>query len=259
MPDGRSGTNPLLRAFNPTSLGLTAWYRSGATSGDVTSWAEVLGGAALTFNAARAPTAQSNKALRFTAATPDVGGVLIGANNFNRDYLGIVFRAKPSAVVTNQTFFSLNIGTAGAGARILDFMIASAALRVDVYSAGSAGRRYTYNSVASTAARQWELSWNKDGAGENDRTIVFRDAVELVPSSSTDLGAGGVPTQLVAAGGGGRILFGNFNDSAVASNPFGGDFGWDIFIRAGSRMTGATRGIFTTAARTNMLAFEPLT
>ncbi len=252
-------TNPLLRAFDPSSLGLTAWYRSGATSGDVASIPDVLGGTSIMFNAARAPTAQADKALAYTAATPDVGSILIGANNFNVNTLAVFFKAKPTAVATTQMLLSLNIGTNGAGVRCFDIAFASAALRLDVYSSGTNGRRLTYNTqVAAGTARMWGFEFFGVGAGENDRLVMTRNGAILTPSSAIDLSGGGSPTTLVNAAGG-RMLWGNFNDSAVASNAYGGLLGWDIFIRAAARMSGATAGIMTQQARDNLNTYEPLT
>jgi len=258
MMMGSSGMPALLRAFSPTSLGLTAWYRSTATSGDVTQWADVLGGTAIMFNAARAATAQADKALSFNGATPDVGSVQLGANNFNVNHFAIFLRAKPTAAAGTQTLFAIMNGTGGA-VRCIEIRPTIAAFRVDVYStSGGDGRRYSYNAqVAAGVARTWGVEFTSSGATELDRTVVSRDGSILVPSASVDLGAGGAPLQLVAATG--RAVFGNFHDSAVASNPFTGLLGWDVFIRAGSRMAGATAGVMTQQARTNITTFEPLT
>lgn len=251
-----------MAARNPevmaTQLGMTAWLRNSATSGDVTSWFSQLDSNHATANAARAGEAQSDSSLLMVAATPDVYAWPIAVSTFNVNYLTFYFWAKPTAVATNQTLLSIHIGTGGASARVLEIKLISAVFRIDVYSSGSNGRRFNFNAQAAAGtSRLWGFEFNKDGATENDRVVGTRGGVVLVPSSVVDLGTGGSPATLVSATG--NILLGNFNNSAVASDAYGGQYGRNAFCRAGSVMDGVTSGTMTQTARDALNLFEPLT
>lgn len=257
MIDVAGGCNPLLRAFNPTSLALTSWLRSGATSGDVTTWPDALGGAGATANAARAPTAQSDKGLSFNGATPDVMGETLGAHNFHTGNLTRYIWVKPTGVTGNQTIYSIHIGAGGASARVLEIKLAGAALRIDIYVSGANGRRFTYNSMFSAGvARLIGLEFNSGGATEADKVVATRSGVILTASSVINLGSGGAITTLVSATG--RALFGNFRDDATPSDFYTGLLGPNSYCRAGSAMAGATAGNMLQSARDALNAFEPL-
>lgn len=257
MTDSGACCNPLLRAFSPTSLALTAWLRMLATSGDQTSWSDVLGGAAAAANAARAPTAQADSSLLFNAATPDVFAWQSGAHNFNVNNLTYYWWAKPTAVASTQMLISLALGTGGFGIRCLEVAFLNANFRVDVYVSGPNGRRFTYNTQAAAGTpRLWGIEYDSSGTLETDKLIVTRSGAEISPSSVTSLGAGGTLGALVS--GSGSILLGNFHNSATVSNPYGGSYARNFYARAGSKMAGATRGNLTQAARDALNAFEPL-
>ncbi len=242
----------------PLASGMTAWLRETATSGDQTAWERMLGTHDGVSNAARAPTAGADSSLAFTAATPDVMAWQSSAANFSTDYLCYYVWAKPTAVATNQTLLSLSNGTAGFGIRCLEVKLISAAFRIDVYFSGGNGRRFTYNAQAAAGtSRLWGFEFNKDfNVDESKRIIGTRGGTVLTPSSVTDLGTGGSPLTLI--NGTGLILLGNFNDSGVASDAYGGQLGKNVFARAGSPMSGVTEGLLTQTARNALNAFEPL-
>jgi hypothetical protein len=241
----------------PLAAGATSWLFEAATSGDQLTWERQIGNHDATATAGREPTAQADSSLLFTAATPDVMAWEISGANFSTDYLAIYFWFKPTAVATNQTLCVASIGTNGASARSFSIMSAGAALRVDLYASGTNGRRHTFNSFFSAGvSRMVGFEFNKDGSGDA-RLAMTKDAVVQTPNTIADLtGTPATPSILVNVTG--RILFGNFNNSAVASDPVGGRYGRSLVARSGSKMSAATEGVLTQGARDALFAFSPL-
>lgn len=241
----------------PLAQGMTAWLWETATSGDQATWERLLGNHDATATAGRQPAAGADSSLAFVAATPDAMAWAISGANFSTDYLAIYLWVKPTGVTGNQTLYSVHIGTGGASARSFEIKMATTALRVDVYSSVGNGRRHTFNSMfAAGVPRLIGFEFNKDGSGDG-RVVATRDAVVLTPTSVVDLGTGGAPSILVNVIG--NAILGNFNNSASASDAFGGQLGRSLVARSGSKMTGVTTtGVLTQTARNALFAFAPL-
>jgi len=239
--------------FSPSQVGASHWLLNSTESGDVTQWNSQFDSAHGTANAARAPTGLTGAGLDFD--TNDCVNLPIQASTFNTTYLGYYFWCKPDAVATSQTLISISIGTGGASARVMVLMFSSAALICDVFVSGTAGRRATVTSQAAAGvSRLWGFEYNNDKVGEGNKLTLTRDGAVLSPSFS-DVGVGGTLGSLVSATG--DILIGNFNDG-VTSNPLNGVIGRSL-IAFNAPMSGATTGLLTTTARTQLLNFLPLT
>jgi hypothetical protein len=242
----------------PLAAGATSWLLETATSGDQTVWERLIGNHNAIANSARAPTAQADSSLAFTATTPDVMAWEITGANFSTDYLAIYFWVKPTGVVGQQLLWSQHLGTGGASARSLEIYSNGTELRVEVYASVNHGRRHTFNSYfAAGAPRMVGFEFNKDGSGDG-RVVVTRNAVVLVADAIVDLSA--TPqTPAILVNVTGNILLGNFNDSAVASRAYGGQYGRSLVVRSGSKMSGVTTtGVLTQPARNALLGFVPL-
>lgn len=242
----------------PLAAGATSWLWMSAGSGDQTTWPRLIGNHNAIANAARAPTAQADSSLAFTAATPDVMAWQISGANFSTDYLAIYFWVKPTNVTGLKTLYSIHLGTGGASARSLEIKMNGSGLRLDVYAAVNHGRRHAFNNVfASGVSRLIGFEFNKDGSGDG-RVLATRDAAVLTADSIADLSATPMTPEILVNVTGAALL-GNFNDSAVASDAYGGSYGRSLVVRSGSKMSGVTTtGVFTQTARNALFAFAPL-
>jgi peptidoglycan hydrolase-like protein with peptidoglycan-binding domain len=244
--------------FNPANVSaVSAWLRfaQGTITGSgFSSVPDVL---------ASNPATQSTDALR-----PPLNNT---ANGLQRgDFAASDFLSWPAASNNNQTaasgfatwveFDALPVSVqclfgslVGATNRI-ELCAFSNNLFVNVFHSQFVARRGTA-SAALTAGTKLFVTWEYDASGANDaaKCVLTLNASPLTLAFTDDSGApGAMPSALVATAGPHAIGARRVSDGL---SPVDGKMGPNIFI-LGSKMAGATTGLLTTEARTNLMNFE---
>lgn len=245
-------------SFNPANVSaVSAWLRFGqgtVTGSGYSSVPDVL---------ASNPATQSTDALR-----PPLNNT---ANGLQRgDFAASDFLSWPAASNNNQTAASgfaawvefdglpssvqCVYGSLNGASNRVELCSFNNDLFVNVFFSQFVARRGTA-TAALTAGTKAFVTWEFLGAGANEaaRCVITLNATPLVLVFNDDGGApGAMPTALVTTVGSHAIGARRVSDGL---NPMDGKIGPNIFI-LGSKMDGATTGLLTTEARTNLMNFE---
>lgn len=130
----------------------------------------------------------------------------------------------------------------------------SSNLFVNVFHSQFVARRGTASAVLATGTKVF-VTWEFDGSGANDaaKCVLTLNGTAQTLAFTDDSGApGAMPSALVATAGAHAIGARRVSDGL---SPLDGKVGPNIYI-LGSKMTGATTGLLTTAARAALMNFE---
>lgn len=172
-------------------------------------------------------------------------------NNNQTAAAGLVLWVKPDTVGAGTSSI---VSTIPGATNRFELMRDTTDLLIDVFFSQFVSRRGTVPGVFSAGV--WVgLTWEQFCAGATDPdkcTLTVNGVVRTVNFTDSSGAPGAMPGSLVSTAGphliGCRI-------SASHTGCFDGKIGPNIFL-LGSRMTGATQGLLTTAARANILGFE---
>lgn len=138
--------------------------------------------------------------------------------------------------------------------RRCEILTTSGNLIIDVNVSQFSARRATVTSAFSAGTDVF-VTWEYDTTGSDDsaKCVITLDAVVQTPSFSDGEGTpGAMPSTLVQTAS--NYIIGARGPSGSA-NFLDGKMGPNIFL-LGSKMSGATQGLLTTAARTALMNFE---
>jgi hypothetical protein len=175
---------------------------------------------------------------------------LLSSSNNQSVTAGFAAWIKPDGV---SGTLGLWVSIPGAANRI-ELLQLSATLSVDIYISQFSSRR---GAVASAlTANVWQfITWEYDGGGANDAarcTLTVNGVVQTLTFSDSSGTPGAMPATLVTGGTTGLI---GMRVAASHTGGFDGKIGPNIYW-LGSKMSGATQGLFTTAARNSIMSFE---
>jgi len=220
--------------FNPVQQSkVSSWLRlavSSQTGGEWVDWVDVLNNNPGVINAARRPAvgASANGLPIATFATNDCVSVPLIANNNQTSRTGIAMWVRVGNLTGTSTLVIYSVGTGGASARKLFFLLDSAErVRVDAYIAGSAGRSFLSTASLTQNAWAWlRLKYDSLLGGDPNLSAFVNGA--SAAGAYTDVGAGGTLGVLPTVTG--NLLIGNTNDSGTPSSFLAGDIGPNIFF-----------------------------
>lgn len=237
---------------------ITGWLRNLAAPGALDEWANVLSPSvpAVQTVAGRQPVTEAGGSVLF-----DGGDVLswplIAGMNKNTVTLGFAAWFEPAATATNQCLIAIHTGTGGASVTTWLMQSQSTNYRLDVKNNGLLGRRGAAVGVVSAGTPVFVTAeFNGNMPTEATRHVVTTNGVVRSLSFSA-ISAGTSGTSLNDPTG--NILIGGAADADVGNEPItvGGRVGKNIWC-ATSAMVGVTEGVWTPAARAQLMALEPL-
>jgi hypothetical protein len=250
--------------FDPAQIGIiTAWLRNEATAGQVAAVADVLNPNPTTQpTLAARPAANADASLTF-GPTSALRWALT-SDNYHVDKWGLVFWVRTPLSATARTIYRIRNIAGGANAESLNISISSTELVVvDVYIDASNIRRGTVvgTPIPDNLPRLCTIEWDgdpNDGSPATDAeklTITIGGVVQVVTFSNGLGSPGAMPASLVPATGNAII---GANNPGGTSLPLTGALSRNPCLVATGRMPGVTEGLFSQAARNNLLAWEPL-
>lgn len=244
-------------AFDPSTVGITAWLRNSLTAGAVSSVTDVLNSNPAIEGGAIEPSANANGSVTFATQSSLLWPIT--AANYNVDTWAIVLWIKSPLNTATRTLYRIRNITNGANAESLALQISgSEAISCDVYHDAVTIRRAVtpVSLIGDDTPHMVTIEWNKNGSTEADKFVISVDAV-VRSLSFVDAGGtpGAMPAQLVSATGNAMIAA---NNPAGSSLPLAGTLSKNVAMIATAPMAGVTSGIFTQTAREALLVFEAL-
>jgi hypothetical protein len=172
------------------------------------------------------------------------------SNNNQTSAWGVALWLSPDIVTGSHGIICSRVGSA---TDRIEIMQSSADFFVDIYISQFSSRRATITSFFSAGTRFFfTLEYNGAGADDSAKCTITKNAVVQSPTFSDSAGApGAMPASLVSAGN--PYIIGARTTAPL--QPFDGKMGPNIWT-LGSVMTGATQGLLTTGARSNLMNFE---
>lgn len=249
-------------SFDPRDLGsaVTAWLRVGqstVTGAGISSLPDVLNtNPAVQGTDAQRP-ALGTSANGFSLITGAANKVLtwpLAASNNATSQWGIAGHLRTPLSAAVRTIFGVRTGNGASALRINLTVAADESVRAAIYIDDSNNRAggTAASQIGDDSVQFMTCEFDGTQATEALKLTITIDGVVKALTFANDAGAGAMPATLVAATG--SALIGAFN-TAGSSAPFTGFLGPNIYI-LGAKMSGATTGLLTAAARTALGNFE---
>lgn len=244
-------------AFNPQSV-LTAWLENGVSVAAVSSVTDRMNtNPAVQATAGRQPAGDATGAITWDG-NDCLSWPLVASQNKATGALAFAFWFKPASILTNQGVINIHNGTGGASVQTLRIYAGAGNIVMEVRNNGVVGRRGTIASVLAAGTSAFITGeFNGALASEATRHVITLNGV-VQTLSFVALSGGASDTVLNDPTG--NLLIGGAANADVGNEPIavGGKTGRDIFVRAGSAMSGVTEGVWTPAIRTALKNHRPL-
>jgi hypothetical protein len=244
-------------SFDPSSV-LTAWLENGVSVGAVSSVADRMNtNPATQGTAVRQPTGAATGTLTWDG-NDCLSWPLVASQNKATGALAFAFWFKPASILTNQGVINIHNGTGGASIQTLRIYTGAGTIVFEVRNNGLVGRRGVVSAVVSAGVSAFITGeFNGAMASEATRHVVTLGGV--VQTLTFSALSGGL-SDTVLNDPTGNLLIGGAANADIGNEPIavGGITGRDVFVRAGSAMSGATEGVWTSATRLKLMNYRPL-
>jgi hypothetical protein len=259
MGNRRSFRTGSFDAESATEGAVTAWLRNSTLSGNIESDSDLLNtNPAIQTVDARRPSGNADGSMTW-ADNPDNLVWPVHASNNGVTKTGFAFWFDPDTVATNYNLIQIGAVAGGASAAKWDIQQNSTRLVLIVYDPDAVGTgRIAQAPVAGLVAGPQfvTVEFDGDAATEATEIVMTINASDPLTLAFSNLGSPTVPIDSLPVVTG-NIIIGNGQNAAGGSAPLVGRFGRNIYA-LGAKMTGATTGLLTAAARTALMNFEPL-
>lgn len=174
----------------------------------------------------------------------------ITAQSSGTNYAGWAMWVKTNAILAgDQRLLRISSGTGAATGSKFTMSLAASNLEARASSNGTDANTNTSSASIDTGWHFLTAEYNKDGATDTDKMTLSIDGAVV---SGTAAGSATLTTLFAATG---NIFIGNAANDGVGSSSFAGLIGPDIFA-FNAKMSGATVGVLTTAARVALMNYS---